>query len=187
VDWAIKKHLADPSRVGIVGGSYGGYSALNAVTLSPDVFACAVDICGPSNLRTMIGSLPIYWKPMRSLIDARVANVDDPNDAELIRHASPLNFADRIRRPLFIAQGGNDPCVHQAESEQMVAAIKANHGVVTYVLYPDEGHGLNRIENRLDLSARIEGYLGKFLGGRVEPMAGQRLPGSTAIAEVVEP
>jgi dipeptidyl aminopeptidase/acylaminoacyl peptidase len=185
VNWAIKEGLADPLRVGIVGGSYGGYCVLNAVTRSSDVFACAADICGPSNLRTVIASFPIYWKPMRSLVDARVANIDDPKDAELIRHASPLNFADQIRRPLFIAQGGNDPCVHQTESEQMVAAIKANHGAVTYVLYPDEGHGLSRIENRLDLSARTEAFFGKFLGGRVEPMAGERLPGSTAIIQVI--
>jgi dipeptidyl aminopeptidase/acylaminoacyl peptidase len=185
VDWAVKQGFADRSRLGIVGGSYGGYSALNGLALTPDVFACAVDICGPSNLRTMIGSLPLYWKPMRSLVDARVANIDDPSDVELIRHASPLNFANQIRRPLLIAQGGNDPCVRQAESEQMVAAIKANHGAVTYVLYPDEGHGLNRIENRLDLSARIEAFLGKSLGGRVESQASKGAPASSAIVQVV--
>src|SRR5207249_2884850 len=144
-----------------------------------------VDIVGPSNLRTLIESVPPYWKPIRAVFNVRMGNIDEPKDAELLRNASPLFKAEKIVRPLLIGQGANDPRVKQAESEQIVAAIEKNGGSVTYVLYPDEGHGFARPENRIDFNARAEAFLAKYLGGRVEPMQGERYPGSTAVVKVV--
>jgi dipeptidyl aminopeptidase/acylaminoacyl peptidase len=185
VNWATKEGFADPKRIGIMGGSYGGYCALAALTFTPEVFACAVDIVGPSNLQTLIHSIPPYWKPMLSVFNVRLGEVDNPKDAELIRKASPLNSADRIIRPLLVGQGANDPRVKQAESEQIVAAIERNRGKVIYVVYPDEGHGFARPENRTDFNARAEAFLGTYLGGRAEPMSGDKIPGSTAVVRVV--
>jgi dipeptidyl aminopeptidase/acylaminoacyl peptidase len=185
VNWTVSQGIADPKRVGIMGGSYGGYCALAAVTFTPEVFACSVDIVGPSNLKTLISTIPPYWKPMRAVFDVRIGNVDDPHQAELIKRASPLNLADRIVRPLLIGQGANDPRVKQAESEQIVSAIEKNHGNVTYVLYPDEGHGFARPENRSDFNARAEIFLAAYLGGRAEPLTVERIPGSTAVVRVV--
>ena len=156
-----------------------------AVTFTPEVFACSVDIVGPSNLKTLIGTIPPYWKPMRAVFDVRLGNVDDPKDAELVKNASPLNSANRIVRPLLIGQGANDPRVKQAESEQIVEAIEKNHGHVIYVVYPDEGHGFARPENRTDFNARAESFLGEHLGGRVEPLRGEKIPGSTGVVKVV--
>ena len=156
-----------------------------AITFTPDVFACAVDIVGPSNLKTLIHSIPPYWKPMLSVFNVRLGDVNDPKDDELVKKASPLNSADRIIRPLLIGQGANDPRVKQAESEQIVAAIERNHGSVIYVVYPDEGHGFARPENRMDFNARAEAFLGAHLAGRVEPMEGTKIAGSTAIVRGV--
>jgi dipeptidyl aminopeptidase/acylaminoacyl peptidase len=185
VHWAVKEGIADPKRIGIMGGSYGGYCALAAVTFTPEIFACSVDIVGPSNLKTLIGTIPPYWKPLRAVFDVRVGNVDDPKEAELVRNASPLFAANRIVRPLLIGQGANDPRVKQAESEQIVEAIQQNHGRVTYVVYPDEGHGFARPENRTDFNARAELFLGEHLGGRVEALPGDKIPGSTGVIRVV--
>lgn len=186
VDWAVKKGYVDPKKVGIYGGSYGGYAALAGVTFTPDTFACAVDLVGPSNLRTLVQSIPPYWKPMRSVFDIRMGNIDDPKDEALLRDASPLFRADRIKTPLLIGQGANDPRVKQAESEQIVAAIEKNGGKVTYVLYPDEGHGFARPENRIDFNARAEKFLADHLGGRAELISGgDTHPGSTAVVREV--
>lgn len=185
VDWAIKEGYADPKKVAIMGGSYGGYATLAGLTFTPEKFACGVDIVGPSNLKTLINSIPPYWKPVRSMFDVRMGNVDDPKDAELIKGASPLFKADKIVRPLLIGQGANDPRVKQAESEQIVEAIEKNHGSVTYVLYPDEGHGFARPENRIDFNARAEAFLAKYIGGRAEPVEGEKYPGSTAVVKVI--
>lgn len=185
VAWAVKQGYTAPEKVAIFGGSYGGYAALAGVTFTPETFACAVDIVGPSNLKTLIASIPPYWKPLRATFDVRMGNVDDPGDAQLVRNASPLFKADKIVRPLLIGQGANDPRVNQAESEQIVQAIEKNGGKVTYVLYPDEGHGFARPENRIDFNARAEVFLAKYLGGRAERMAGDRYPGSTAVVKVI--
>jgi dipeptidyl aminopeptidase/acylaminoacyl peptidase len=185
VDWAVKGGIADKAKVAIMGGSYGGYAALAGVAFTPEVFACAVDIVGPSNLRTLISTIPPYWKPMRAMLVARVGDIDDPRDAELIKEASPLFKADKIVRPLMIGQGANDPRVKQAESEQIVEAIERNKGSVTYVVYPDEGHGFARPENAIDFNARAEEFLARYLGGRCEPVQGDKYPGSTAVVKVI--
>jgi len=185
VKWMVKKGYADEKKVAIFGASYGGYSALEGVTATPTTFAAAVDICGPSSIRTLFASIPPYWKPFMATFRKRVGNPDDPKDAELLKNASPLFKADKIVRPLLIGQGANDPRVKQAEAEQIVAAIEKNGGAVTYVLYSDEGHGFHRQENNLDFSARAEAFLGRYLGGRVEPMKGDRVEGSTAVVKVV--
>jgi dipeptidyl aminopeptidase/acylaminoacyl peptidase len=185
VDWAVQQGFADPKKVAIMGGSYGGYAALAAVTFTPEKFACSVDIVGPSNLKTLIASIPAYWKPLRATFDVRMGNVDDPKDAELVKNASPLFRADKIVRPLLIGQGANDPRVNVKESEQIVDAIEKNKGNVTYVLYSDEGHGFARPENRIDFNARSEKFLAGCLAGRFEPMEGEKIPGSTAVVKVV--
>ncbi len=183
VAWADKQGIADPKRVAIYGGSYGGYAALAGVTFTPEKFTCAVDIVGPANMKTFISTIPPYWK--RPIWDVRMGNVDDPKDAELIKNASPLFRADKIVRPLLIGQGANDPRVNRAESEQIVSAIEKRGGKVTYVLYPDEGHGFARPENRIDFNARAETFLAKYLGGRFEPLLGDKYPGSSAVVRVI--
>ena len=184
--WAVDQGFADPNKVAVFGGSYGGYAALAAVTITPTDFTCAVDIVGPSNLRTLVQSIPPYWKPMRVIFDTRMGNIDDPADAELIKAASPLFKADKIVRPLLIGQGANDPRVKQAESEQIVSAIEKAGGKVTYVLYPDEGHGFARPENSIDFNARSEKFLADHLGGRFEPLPdGERNAGSTAVVREI--
>jgi dipeptidyl aminopeptidase/acylaminoacyl peptidase len=185
VNWAVAQGLADPKRVAIYGGSYGGYSALAGATFTPDVFHCAVDIVGPSNIFTLLKTIPPYWKPIQSMFKARVGDIEDPKDEALLRTASPLFSADKIRIPLLIGQGANDPRVKQAESEQIVAAIQKNGGRATYVLYSDEGHGFARPENRMDFNARAEQFLAEQLGGRAEPMQAERLAGSTAVVRVI--
>jgi dipeptidyl aminopeptidase/acylaminoacyl peptidase len=185
VNWAVQQGIADPKKIAIYGGSYGGYAALAGLTFTPETFACAVDIVGPSNLKTLVNAIPPYWKPLRAVFDVRMGNVDDPDDADLVKAASPLFKADRIQRPLLIGQGANDPRVNKAESEQIVSAIEKNGGKVTYVVYSDEGHGFARPENRIDFNARAEAFLGSCLGGRVEPASGEKHAGSTAVVRVV--
>jgi dipeptidyl aminopeptidase/acylaminoacyl peptidase len=185
VNWAVKQGYADPKKVAIMGGSYGGYATLAGLAFTPDVYACGVDIVGPSNLKTLIGAIPPYWKTQRSVFDARMGNVDDPKEAELVKNASPLFKANQIKKPLLIGQGLNDPRVNHAESEQIVDAIEKNNGAVTYVVYSDEGHGFARPENSIDFNARAESFLGQCLGGRFEPMTGEKWPGSTATVKVV--
>jgi dipeptidyl aminopeptidase/acylaminoacyl peptidase len=168
VNWAVKQGYADPKRVAIFGGSYGGYAALVGVTFTPDAFACAVDIVGPSNLVTLLKSIPPYWEPMKKLFAVRVGDVE--KEEEFLRSRSPLFKADRIKVPLLIAQGANDPRVKQAESEQIVQAMRQAGKPVEYLLFPDEGHGFARPENRLKFFAAAEAFLAKHLGGgRVEP------------------
>jgi dipeptidyl aminopeptidase/acylaminoacyl peptidase len=186
-NWAVKQGYADPKRIAIMGGSYGGYATLAGVTFTPDYFACGVDIVGPSNLRTLLGSIPPYWKAIRETFNTRMGNPDDPKDADLVRNASPLFKANQIKRPLLIGQGANDPRVNKAESEQIVDAIQKNGGSVTYVIYSDEGHGFARPENSIDFNARAENFLSSCLGGRAEPIAGgDRYPGSTATVKVID-
>jgi dipeptidyl aminopeptidase/acylaminoacyl peptidase len=169
VQWAIKSGIANPSRVAIYGGSYGGYAALVGATFTPDLFCCAVDIVGPSNLITMIETIPPYWETFRAVEHRRVG--DPATDAEFLKSRSPLFFVDRIKAPILIAHGANDPRVKQAESEQIVDAMKRKGISYEYVLFPDEGHGFAKPENRLRFYAAAERFLAKHLGGRVEPEA----------------
>jgi dipeptidyl aminopeptidase/acylaminoacyl peptidase len=170
VDWAVGEKIAQPDKVAIYGGSYGGYATLVGLTFTPDRFACGVDIVGPSNLFTLLSSIPPYWK---SFFEDMVRRIGDPRTAEgreLLKQRSPLTFVDKISKPLLIAQGANDPRVKQAEADQIVAAMQSRHLPVTYVLYPDEGHGFARPQNRIAFYAVAEGFLAKCLGGRVEPI-----------------
>jgi dipeptidyl aminopeptidase/acylaminoacyl peptidase len=166
VDWAVDQGYADRSKVAIYGGSYGGYAALAGAAFTPDVFACAVDIVGPSNLKTLIESIPPYWAPMIAQFHTRVGDPD--TEEEFMWERSPLSKAGEIRIPLLIAQGANDPRVKQAESEQIVAALKDKGIDHEYLLFPDEGHGFAKPENRLKFYAHAERFLAKHLGGRVE-------------------
>jgi dipeptidyl aminopeptidase/acylaminoacyl peptidase len=167
VAWTVAQGYADPARIAIYGGSYGGYAALVGASFTPDLFAAAVDIVGPSNLSTLIRSVPPYWAPMIAQFHNSVGNPD--TEEELLWSRSPLSRVDQIRIPLLIAQGANDPRVPQAESEQIVDALRS-HGVDhEYLLFPDEGHGFARPENRLRFYAAAEAFLAKHLGGRAEP------------------
>jgi dipeptidyl aminopeptidase/acylaminoacyl peptidase len=164
VAWAVAQGYADPDRVAIYGGSYGGYAALAGATFTPGVYAAAVDIVGPSNLITLIRSVPPYWAPMIAQFHTRVGNPDTEKD--FLWSRSPLSRADQIRIPLLIAQGANDPRVKQAESEQIVAALTAAGIDYEYLLFPDEGHGFAKPENRLRFYAAAEAFLARHLGGR---------------------
>ncbi len=176
VAWAVEQGIADPERICIFGGSYGGYATLAGLAFTPELYACGVDIVGPSNLRTLFESIPPYWAPMKKELLLRVGEVEtDPTLNEAI---SPLYHAEKIQVPLIIAQGANDPRVKIAEAEQMVEAMRKRGLEVSYVVYPDEGHGFARPENRLDFYGRIEEFLAQQLGGRAE--AWTRIEGATA-------
>jgi dipeptidyl aminopeptidase/acylaminoacyl peptidase len=166
VRWAIDLGVADPARIAIYGGSYGGYAALAGATFTPDVFRCAVDIVGPSNLITFIETIPPYWTSYLSMLHRRLG--DPEKDRESLLGRSPLGHVDRIRIPLLIAQGANDPRVKQSESEQIVAILREKGIDHEYLLFPDEGHGFAKPENRLRFYAAAETFLAKHLGGRRE-------------------
>ena len=166
VEFAIGQGWADRERVAIYGGSYGGYAALAGVTFTPDLYRCAVDIVGPSNLKTLIETIPPYWQPQIALFHQRVGN--PATDAEFLWSRSPLSRAASIKTPLLIAQGANDPRVKQAESEQIVAALRDAGIDYEYMLFPDEGHGFAKPENRLKFYAAAERFLARHLGGRAE-------------------
>lgn len=168
VQWAIDQGLADPERIAIMGGSYGGYATLVGLTFTPTVFACGVDIVGPSNLITLLESIPPYWTPMIELFTKRVGDHRLPEGRAFLKERSPLTYVERIQRPLLIAQGANDPRVKQAEATQIVSAMEEQAIPVTYVLYDDEGHGFARPENRLSFYAITEAFLAEHLGGRYE-------------------
>ncbi len=178
VQWAVDEGHAAADRVAIMGGSYGGYATLAGMTFTPELFACGVDIVGPSNLITLIESIPPYWAPALQAFKDRIGDPDSAEGHKLLEERSPVNFADRICRPLLIAQGANDPRVKQAESDQIVDAMKAKDIPVTYLLYGDEGHGFARPENNLSFYAVTEAFLAQHLGGRVEK-AGSDLENSS--------
>lgn len=168
VDWAINEGVTMKEKVAIMGGSYGGYATLVGLTFTPDVFVCGVDIVGPSNLRTLLETIPPYWKPMMDLWAGRVGDPRTEEGRAFLDERSPLSFVDRISKPLLIGQGANDPRVKQSESDQIVKAMQEKNIPVTYVLYPDEGHGFARPENRLSFNAVAEIFLAQHLGGRSE-------------------
>ena len=178
VQWAIDQNIADPQRVAILGGSYGGYATLAGLTFTPDTFACGVDIVGPSNLVTLLNTIPPYWEPQVELWANRVGDHRTEEGRAFLTERSPLTHVDRISKPLLIGQGANDPRVKQAESEQIVQAMQEKNIPVTYALYPDEGHGFARPENNLSFFAVTEAFLAGCLGGRHEPV-GSDLEGSS--------
>ena len=153
------KEYADPEKIAIFGGSYGGYAALVGLSFTPDAFCCGVDIVGPSNLITLLQTLPPYWSPMKATMDRRIGNLE--TEEEFLKSRSPLFKADQIKKPLLIAQGANDPRVKQAESDQIVSAMRHNQLPVDYLLFPDEGHGFARPENRLKFYAAAEDFLAR--------------------------
>jgi dipeptidyl aminopeptidase/acylaminoacyl peptidase len=164
----VKQGVANPDKVAIAGGSYGGYATLVGLTFTPDEFACGVDIVGPSNIVTLLKTIPPYWAPMKALFTKRVGDLE--KEEEFLKERSPLSKVNYITKPLLIGQGANDPRVKVAESDQIVKAMRDNGKPVEYVLYPDEGHGFARPENRLHFFAVAEQFLAKHLGGRAEPM-----------------
>jgi len=166
VQWAIANGTADPQRVAIYGGSYGGYAALVGATFTPDLFKCAVDIVGPSNLLTFIETIPPYWSSYLAMLHRRVGNPE--TEREFLMSRSPLFSVDRIKIPILIAQGANDPRVKQSESEQIVSAMRDKNIDHEYLLFPDEGHGFAKPENRLKFYAAAEKFLARHLGGRAE-------------------
>jgi dipeptidyl aminopeptidase/acylaminoacyl peptidase len=170
VEWATQQGIADADRIAIMGGSYGGYATLAGLTFTPDTFACGVDIVGPSNLVTLLESIPPYWQPQIELFATRVGDHRTDEGRAFLTERSPLRYADRIQRPLLIGQGANDPRVKQPESDQIVDAMQANDIPVTYALYPDEGHGFARPENSLSFYAIAEAFLAACLGGGYEPI-----------------
>ncbi|MEC9066873.1 MAG: S9 family peptidase [Pseudomonadota bacterium] len=183
VDWAIESGVTAPDKVAIMGGSYGGYATLAGLTFTPEKFACGVDIVGPSNLETLLETIPPYWAPLVEQFHQRMGDPDTPEGLALLKERSPLHSADRITKPLLIGQGANDPRVKQAESDQIVAAMQ-EHGIpVTYVLFPDEGHGFARPANNIAFTAISENFLATCLGGRAEPIGDTVAASSAQIVE----
>lgn len=170
VNWSIETGIADPDRIAIMGGSYGGYAALAGLTFTPEVFVAAVDICGISNLTSFLHSVPPYWLPEIEKEFRRVGDYRTDEGRAFLKERSPLTYVDRIQRPLLVGQGANDPRVKKNESDQIVQAMQAGGIPVTYLLYPDEGHGFVRPENKLAFYAVAEAFLAEHLGGIYEPV-----------------
>ncbi len=174
--WLIKRGITDPKRVAIIGGSYGGYATLVGMTFTPEYFKCGISIVGPSNLITFLQTIPPYWETFKPQFYKRVGHPEE--DKEFLISRSPYFYAKNIKSPLLIIHGANDPRVKLQESEMMYKAAKENGIEATLVVYPDEGHGIVRPENRLDMTGRIEEFLAKHLGGRFEPW--KEIPGNSA-------
>jgi dipeptidyl aminopeptidase/acylaminoacyl peptidase len=183
VNWAIREGIADPDRVAIMGGSYGGYATLAGLTLTPTLYACGVDIVGPSNLITLLETVPPYWVPVLNTFRTRMGDERTEEGRALLTERSPLTHVDQIRRPLLIGQGANDPRVKQSESDQIIEAMTDRGIPVTYVLFPDEGHGFARPENRMAFTAVTEAFLAANLGGKAEPI-GDAFTGSSITVPV---
>jgi dipeptidyl aminopeptidase/acylaminoacyl peptidase len=169
VKWLIAEGIADPERIGIYGGSYGGYATLAGLTFTPELYTCGVDYVGVSNIFTWIEAFPPYWKPFLEMVYEMVGNPE--TEKELLEAASPIFHVDKIQVPLLVAQGANDPRVKQEESDQLVEALKSRGIDVPYMVKEDEGHGFGNEENRFDFYRAMEEFLGKYLGGRVETAA----------------
>ena len=178
VSWAVAQKVSERDKVAIMGGSYGGYATLVGLTFTPDTFACGVDIVGPSNLVTLLQSIPPYWETEIEQFTKRIGDHRTDEGRKLLTERSPLTHARKISKPLLIGQGANDPRVKQAESDQIVKAMQDKGIPVTYVLYPDEGHGFARPENRTSFNAVAEIFLAQCLGGPYEPV-GEDFKGSS--------
>lgn len=183
VEWAIKEKIADPTRVAIFGGSYGGYAVLAGMTFTPDLYACGVDIVGVANLNSFVKGIPAHWAPFLEQIKRRVGDFSTEEGQKFLASRSPVNFVQNVKRPLLIAQGANDPRVNKDESDQMVRAMKAKQIPVTYVLFPDEGHGFQRPANRMSFFAVSEAFLAEHLGGKYEPINDDMKGSTMAVPE----
>ena len=168
--WAIKQGIAQPGKVAILGGSYGGYATLAALAFTPDAFACGVDLAGPSNLNTLLATIPPYWLPQIAQFHKRMGDPSTPEGLAMLKARSPVFAAGDIRRPLLIGQGDHDPRVNKNEADQIVAAMKAHNIPVTYLVAADEGHGFQRPVDNLAFFGVAEQFLAKCLGGRAEPL-----------------
>lgn len=168
VQYLIQQKISDPKRIAIAGGSYGGYATLAGLAFTPDLYACGFDIVGPSNIITLLNSIPPYWKPMLKIFEKRVGNPNDPEERKKLESQSPLNFANNIKAPLYVVQGANDPRVKKAESDQIVAALRDLGRDVEYMLAPDEGHGFLNELNRLAMYTAMEKFFYKHLKGRLQ-------------------
>jgi dipeptidyl aminopeptidase/acylaminoacyl peptidase len=168
VKWAVENQIAHPDKIAIMGGSYGGYATLVGLTMTPETFVCGIDIVGPSNLITLMENPPPYWMPIMPLMTTRVGDPSTEDGKEFLLSRSPLTHVDKIQKPLLIGQGANDPRVKQAESDQIVESMNEKNIPVTYVLYPEEGHGFDRPENDISFYAICEAFLAEHLGGRCE-------------------
>lgn len=184
VAWAVDSKITQQDQVCITGGSYGGYATLVGLAMTPDVFRCGVDIVGPANLITLLATIPPYWEPELATFYGRIGNPSTPEGKALLTAASPLTHAASITKPLLIAQGANDPRVKQAESEQIVAAMKQAGLPVSYVLFPDEGHGFARPENAIAFFAVMEAFLSAHLGGDYQPITAAEIEASTMQIEI---
>src|SRR3954470_16394284 len=178
VKWAVDQKIAQKEKVAIMGGSYGGYATLVGMTYTPETFACGVDIVGPSSLVTLLKNVPEYWIPFMPVMKIRVGDVNTEEGREALLKRSPLTHVEKIKRPLLIGQGQNDPRVKRQEADQIVKAMSEKNIPVTYVLYPDEGHGFHRPENNKSFNAVTEAFLAEQLGGRFEPV-GDDFKGAT--------
>ena len=185
-DWAIKQGIATPGKVAIMGGSYGGYATLAGLAFTPDAYACGVDLVGPSNLNTLLATVPAYWQPQIAMFHKRMGDPNTPEGKAMLEERSPLNSAQNITKPLLIGQGANDPRVKQSESDQIVAAMKAKKIPVTYLLAEDGGHGFQRPEDNLAFFGAAEQFLAKCLGGRAEPLGDVLKPSSIKVVEGAE-
>lgn len=170
VDWAVKQGVSKKEDVAIMGGSYGGYATLVGLTFTPDTFKCGVDIVGPSNLQTLLKTIPPYWASIFEQFARRMGDPRTEAGRKQLAERSPIGRVDKIDKPLLIGQGANDPRVNQAESDQIVEAMRKKNIPVTYVLFPDEGHGFARPENAMAFNAVAEGFLAQCLGGRAQPI-----------------
>lgn len=166
VKWLISKGIADPDRIAIYGGSYGGYATLAGLCFTPDLYACGIDYVGVSNLFTFMQTIPPYWRPMLEMMYEQVGHPE--NDREQLAATSPALHAENIRVPLFIAQGANDPRVNKAESDQMVEALRQKGVEVEYMVKNNEGHGFHNQENRFDFYRAMERFLNQWIGSKRE-------------------
>ncbi len=190
VKYAVAQGIADPKRIGIMGGSYGGYATLAGVSFTPDVYAAAVSVVGPSNLITLMESIPPYWEAIRKLFHSRMGDPTTPEGKAQLERQSPLNSAGKIKTPLLVVQGANDPRVKKAESDQIVVALRDRGFPVEYMVAPDEGHGFARPVNNMAMYASAEKFLARYLGGRFQegatPEVSQRLKEITVDVKTVE-
>jgi dipeptidyl aminopeptidase/acylaminoacyl peptidase len=181
VDRAIAAGITTADKVAIMGPSYGGYATLAGLTFTPDRFACGVAMFAPSNLNALIDTIPLSWSAGKVTLEKRIGDPTTEAGRQLLRDRSPLFKVESIDKPLLIGQGANDPRVEHEESDQIVNAMAKKGLPVTYILFPDEGHSFARPENRLAFFAAAEQFLGKCLGGRVEPIDGAMKASSATV------